>query len=247
MANGSSAGRPEHGSESSPPRGWPAVFVLALLAPQAEAMPDGLSGIVTLTSQYIYRGLAVSDGDPAAQLGLDYEHESGMFGGVWASSIDIASRFSERDTELDFYLGYHFAPEGPLALTATVIRYTYPGQTGPFDYDYDEALFSATLYDSLSLEIGFARELYGLGGNGRHWELRYDRPVESAWVLSAGLGRNDLKDYGGYRYLHWDLGASARYQRLTFDLRWYDNERPGAGIGGQSAGSALVLALSAAF
>lgn len=243
MANGSSAGR----TDRRPPRGWAAVVVLAWLASPAHAMPDGLSGIVTLTSQYIYRGLAVSGGDAAIQLGLDYEHDSGLFGGVWASSIDIASSFSERDTELDFYLGYHFAPEGPLALTATVMRYTFPGQTGPIDYDYGEALFAATLYDSLSLEIGYARELYGLDGTGRHWELRYDLPVESAWVISAGLGRNDLTDYGGSRYLHWDLGASARYQRLMVDLRWYDNERPGAAVGGQSAGSTLVLALSAAF
>lgn len=210
-------------------------------------MPEGLSGLVTLTSQYIHRGLAVSAGDPALQLGLDYEHGSGVFGGVWASTIDLESPFSKRDAELDFYLGYHFAPDGPLALTATAIRYTYPGQQGPIDYDYGEALLTATLHERLSLELGYAPDLYGRGGSGRHWELRYERPVDSAWVLSAGLGRNDLTDYGGSRYLHWDLGASARYARLTFDLRWHDGEQPGARIGGAHADSELVLSLSTAF
>ena len=47
-----------------------------------DANTSELSGIATLTSEYIYRGFAMSDGDPALQLALNYEHETGLFIGV---------------------------------------------------------------------------------------------------------------------------------------------------------------------
>jgi len=222
------------------------AIAVALYIAGIPAIASELSGRVTAVSEYIYRGQAVSDGNPALQLGLDYEHDSGLFGGLWASTIDVENAFSQRDKELDAYAGYHFSATRRLALAGTLIRYTYPGQRG-VDYNYTEALLTATLDGLHSVEFGFTSDLYGLGGTGRHWELRTERPLASAWVLSAGVGYNDLTDYGGERYLHWDAGASARIYRLTIDLRWFDNESTGVAIGGESAGSQIVVSLSAVF
>ena len=61
-------------------------------------------------------------------------------------------------------------------------------------------------------------------------------------MFGAGLGGNDLSDLNTAHYLHWDVGASARVSRLTFDLRWYDNEPANT----LSAGSQLVLSVSVA-
>lgn len=223
-----------------------ASWVLVVLSATGSGAAAELSGAVTATSEYIYRGLAVSDGDPALQFELDVEFDSGFFGGLWASTVDIESPFSRRDRELDLYLGYHFEPAERVGFTGTLIRYTYPGQRG-FDYDYSEALAAVTLDGRYSIEFGYSDDLYGRGGTGRHWELRADWPLASAWVLSAGLGHNDLTDYRGTRYLHGDIGASARLGRLLLDLRWYDNEPVGSRIGGASAGSRLVVSLSGVF
>ena len=223
-----------------------ASCVLALCWLSGTGAAAELSGAITATSEYIYRGLAVSDGDPALQFELDVEFGSGFFGGLWASTVDIESPFSRRDRELDVYLGYHFEPAERIGVTGTLLRYTYPGQRG-FDYDYTEGLVAVTLDGRYSLEFGYSDDLYGRGGTGRHWELRADRPLASAWVLSAGVGRNDLTDYGGERYLHGDVGASARLGRLLVDLRWHASEPAGSGIGGASAGSRLVVSLSGVF
>jgi uncharacterized protein (TIGR02001 family) len=205
------------------------------------------SGIATLTSQYIYRGQSYSDGNPAVQLGLDYEFESGVFVGLWGSTLDLQIASSQRDTELDYYLGYHYVPEGPVSLSATFLRYTYPGQTGPYSYDHNEYLLAATFKERYSIEFGFTDDLYGLDRTGRHWELRADHPVDTAWVLSAGLGQNDLTDIGVDRYLYWDIGASARFSWLTVDLRWFDNEDAYGLPDYLSAGSQWVASLSVAF
>ncbi len=223
------------------------VSLLGMQMYATTAVASEFSGVATLTSEYIYRGLKMSDGDPALQLGLDYEHDTGLFVGIWASTIDIRSAMGERDTELDYYGGFHYAAESPFTATITVLRYSYPGQTGMHSYDYNEVLVGATWRERYSIELGYTSNLYGLDRIARHWELRSEWPVANAWVIGAALGGNDMSDAGVSHYLHWDIGASARFSRLTFDLRWYDNEQPDGFAALSSADSQLVLSISAAF
>lgn len=206
-----------------------------------------LSGAVTLTSEYIYRGLQMTDGNPALQLGVDYEHDSGLFAGAWTSTADSSSPLGRRDVELDYYAGFHFAPDAPVSAILTLLRYTYPGQTTLRSYDYSELLASLIWREQYSLEYGYAHDLYGFDANARHWELGAEWPLRNAWVIGAALGRNDMSDGGVSPYLHWNLGASARFARLTVDLRWYDNEAVNGFAARYAAGSQFVLSVSAAF
>jgi uncharacterized protein (TIGR02001 family) len=222
-----------------------AWLALQLFAPSAKA--SDLSGAATLTSQYIYRALKMSDGNPALQLGLDCEHDTGLFAGIWASTVDLSTAIGQRDTELDYYAGFRFESDAPVSAVVTVLRYTYPGQTTIQSYDYTEVLFGASWHEHYSIEIGYTNNLYGFDRIGRHWELRSEWPVANTWVLGAALGGNDMSDAGVSQYLHWDVGASARFSRLTFDLRWYDNEPIDGFAAYLSANSQFVLSISAAF
>lgn len=231
-------------------RGYLCTLVLAavlLMNTSVFAAEPGIAVMATLASEYIYRGQAVSDGNPAVQLGIDYQHHSGWFGGVWASTIDIRTPFSYRDLEVDYYLGYRHEFAAPLALSATLMRFTYPGQEGAFDYDYDLLLMSAALLETYSLEFGYTDNIYGFGRIGRHWELRANWPVRNTWSIGTGLGRNDLDEIRTDAYAYWDLGVSARYSRVTMDLRWHDNEAPEGLLSQLSAGSRIVVSLTATF
>ena len=205
------------------------------------------SGSAALTSEYIFRGQAISDGNPAVQVGIDYAHDSGVFGGAWASTIDLESPSGQRDVQLNYYAGYHFASDSRVAASLTLMRYTYPGQTGPVDYDYTEALLAAYLDDRYSLEIGYADSVYGLDYRGRHIELRADWPLRNAWVVGGGIGFYDIAVVDSDGYLYWDAGITGRYSRFTMDLRWYDNETPDNFFSRWSAGSQLVATVSVAF
>jgi uncharacterized protein (TIGR02001 family) len=113
------------------------------VAPAAEESPHTLTGNVGLYSQYIFRGLNQTGGNPALQGGFDYSHSSGFYAGTWASNIswlkENASAFGppivEQGTygrggslEWDFYGGYKwgFAPDWTLDLGT--LYYWYPGK-----------------------------------------------------------------------------------------------------------------------
>jgi len=221
------------------------VAVLAV-APVADVAGE-VSGVATLTSEYIYHGQALSNNNPALQVRLDYENEAGFFAGAWVSTVDLPNPGGRRDTELDYYIGYHYESDSPISLAATLIRYTYPGQSGFIDYDYTQAVVTAALYERYSVELGYSPEIYGFDSSGRYWEFRGDWPLKSGWVIGAGLGQNDLSELGGNRYLYWDVGASARFSSVMVDLRWYDNERPGGFLQRLSADSRFVVSLSLPF
>lgn len=206
-----------------------------------------LSGAATLASEYIYRGQAVSNHEPAVSFGVDYAHDSGFFGGVWASTIELDSPFGSRDTELDYYVGYLFEPAGPLTLSLSVMRYTYPGHEGVLDYEYTEGALAATLFERYSLEFAYTDDIYGLGKPARHWALRGEWPAGSYWVASAGIGLADLSAINTDRYAYWDIGLSTRWRRVTADLRWHDNEDIEGIFSIWSAGSRLVASLSYGF
>jgi uncharacterized protein (TIGR02001 family) len=152
-----------------------------------------------------------------------------------------------REIELDYYFGYHYESKAQISATLSVLRYTYPGQTGSHSYDHNELLLTATWRERYSIEYGYTNDLFGLDSIGRHWELRSEWPVANAWVVSAALGRNDLSAIGVSKFLHWDVGASARISRLVLDLRWYDNETPDGFAAQVSAGSRFVVSISAGF
>lgn len=218
---------------------------IGVLVASPGASASELTGHATVTSQYIYRGLAFSDGHPAFQLGGHLDFESGFFVGAWTSSIDLEGPTSRRTMELDYYAGYSLTTDSPWSASITAVRYTYPMAEGAHSYDYNEVLLALSFSDRYSLEAGYTDNVYNLDAEARHWALRADWPLADTLVVGAGLGGHDLAGLGVAHYLHWDLGLSARLSRFTFDLRWYDNEEPDRlPFSGISAGSQLVLSLS---
>jgi uncharacterized protein (TIGR02001 family) len=95
------------------------------------AEPKGVSldydiGVV---SDYRYRGLTLSDKAPAVQGGVTASAASGLYGSVWASTIDeygVGADGKGATVELDYALGWAGSLAG-LDIDAAVTRYTYPG------------------------------------------------------------------------------------------------------------------------
>lgn len=109
-------------------------------AQQTPASPHSFSANIGLFSQYIFRGLKQTNGDPALQGGVDYSHASGFYLGTWASNISwlkenatqangntIGLYGSGGSLEWDFYGGYKWNLSDDLTLDLGTLYYWYPG------------------------------------------------------------------------------------------------------------------------
>ncbi|HED36580.1 MAG TPA: hypothetical protein ENJ08_20475 [Gammaproteobacteria bacterium] len=114
----------------------------------------GVSANLGIASQYYFRGVQQTTG-AAAQGGVDYNHDSGLYAGLWGSNVgghEVADPASTDDDplgiEVDYYLGYN----GVLQDFSYGIGYTLYTYTGDFDTEYSEVNFSAG-YSMFSLEF----------------------------------------------------------------------------------------------
>ena len=98
------------------------LSTFAALAAEEEEAP-AWSANVTLTSDYRFRGQSQADRGAAVQGGIDYTHPSGLFAGLWASSIDFNDA-QKSPAEVDFTGGYSFslAQRVTLQPLATIMR-----------------------------------------------------------------------------------------------------------------------------
>lgn len=195
-----------------------------------------LSGNVTLASDYRWRGISMTQNEPAVQGGLRVSHKSGAYAGIWASSSDVLNGAS---IEADFMLGYRYALNEKSSLTVQYIDINYPGATAPFDADFSEvslaynnnSLFKAN--DSITASIAYSNDYYYESGEMYRLDARYNFPIHANFgVLVAGgmtqledeqaflkVWGNDTKDH----YYDWKAGVNSNLFGVFSELYYADN------------------------
>jgi uncharacterized protein (TIGR02001 family) len=109
-----------------------------------------ISGNVALVTDYRFRGLSQSAGDPAIQGTININHSSGLYAGVWSSSIDF-SNFPSLDPvygnqEVDLYAGWTGAVASGVTADVGLLYYAYPsGHVGKAEFFEPYASLSGTL------------------------------------------------------------------------------------------------------
>jgi len=210
---------------------------------------------VGVVSDYRFRGLSLSDKQPALQGGLTMSHANGAYGYVWASTIEEYGAGDDGDgakAEADFVLGWAGSLSG-LDVDVSAQAYLYPGGS---DVNYVE--FPATVaktqgdwrwslgaaYAPSQRALGHEDNVYGWGGVA--WggesapvkvELRagYEDGAYAPggkWDWSAGVSREfgPLK-VGGPLGAELTLTANGReaveaIARQSFDIVLMDVQMP---------------------
>lgn len=232
-------------------------FAAPALAQDEAASPVTVSGSVTLVSDYRFRGVSLSGGDPAIQGGVTVTHDSGFYVGTWASSIDDGGSDFYGDVELDVFGGWSGNVAEGVGLDVGLLYYAYPANAAGFDAEYFEPY--ATITGSLgpvTAKVGanYAWEQDSLGGNDSLY-LRTDLATgipNTPFSLSAHLGYTDgvlapplLAGTADDTGFDWSLGASATvFGSLTLGVMYTGVEGPS--IDGFTD-DAVVFSLGASF
>lgn len=92
----------------------------------APASPHTFTANVNLVSEYRFRGIDQTWGQPALQGGADYAHADGWYAGVWGSNVS-GNSYAGGNLELDYYAGYNGKFTDDFGWTAGGYGYYYPG------------------------------------------------------------------------------------------------------------------------
>ena len=239
------------------------VVAMSSLAPiaQAEETPWGpFSGGVALTSDYRFRGVSQSDRDAAVQGWLQYDHASGLFANVWASSIDFNDQLSyDSSLEVDLTVGYTFKLGAETDATGKIVYYWYADADTPSgspEYDYWEFIASVSHNFgkfSASAEFAYSPDNFAESGDAMALTGGASVPLMDSFLFftggleaSAHVGHQWL-DGDADDYVYFDLGASATWEQITLDVRWVDTDRDTADCDGNSTicDGGIVVTVSA--
>lgn len=196
---------------------------------KAEADGPRLELTLTWASNYIFRGVSMSDKLPVFQGSLDFSTPL-LWGlsaniGIWRSMTRFESTDPAADPNADppapllqvkrergWYYGLSLELPLGFSWSSQIYNYSYPGF---FDLNFDERghTLSRTFEDlplSPTLEIGRAkfRSVFYPGSDGRYYEINLQAKLNDTWGLNFHIGRSRFADQslGGQDYVDRSIG-----------------------------------------
>lgn len=197
-----------------------------LLAAPGGVRAQGWGGSAGLVSDYVYRGLSLSAGDPAGQLDLHYRGQDGWYAGLWASSVRRLDFYST-SAEFDPYLGWQWRPAERWSAAISAVHHDYPWDNPGRHYDYEEFSGSLGYADRAFLTVSFspdtaveARYRFVSGRAALAYDLALRQPLPRALTLEAGIGYRDLRWAVGSGYVYGNAGLGWDWRAWHLDLSY---------------------------
>lgn len=218
------------------------LLVSAVGAAGPAGAQQAISFNVGASSDYVWRGISLTDENPQLFAGVDAEIGSMGYAGLWASNIEYAGG---NGAEIDLYAGVR-PRVGPVLLDLGVTYYAYAGLPDEVDRDFLEVKAAGYMPLGpalLGASLAWSDDYFGYGGASTYYELNGSVPIAPKVTLSGAVGRQEVRRAADYNT--WNLGASyALNDVVGFDLRYHDTSEHDLG---KLYDSRLVLGVKAAF
>jgi uncharacterized protein (TIGR02001 family) len=203
--------------------GLASVVPTPVHAQQTNLLPGTFSGNVALVSDYIVRGISLSNQSPAIQGGFDWDSGVGVYTGIWGSSVEFGN---DASAEIDFLAGYRGAIDA-MHYELGFAYYWYPetivaGQTfwdvhADVGYDFG--------FSDVTLGIAYTTDDYGPLNNDRtiYYKGKIALPVAEMMTISGSVGYSVTA--GSTNYSDWNAGATFRvFDWFNLDARYFDSD-----------------------
>jgi uncharacterized protein (TIGR02001 family) len=191
-----------------------------------------LSANLSLVSDYRFRGISLSDEDPAIQGGIDASL-GGFYVGTWASSIE---QVGNAETEIDLYGGYGGDITDGLSYDVGFLYYTYPEGNGSNYYEVYGSLSGSVQLFNWTVGTAYAPDQNHLdfsqdGGSDDNLYVYGDGHVnipDSPFYVGAHVGWED----GAFadNKIDWSGKLGVTYQMWDISVSYVDSDAGDAGV-----------------
>jgi uncharacterized protein (TIGR02001 family) len=194
------------------------VAAVAALAAGGLAHAD-VSTTITAVSNYDFRGITQTAGDPALSVSLDWSNAAGVYLGAWSSNIDFGPG-SFGDIEVDLYGGYRFSAHD-VSYDVGIVDYTF--HPGGDNFDFAEA-YAAVTYKNFGGKLWYAWDFDNAGDSAEYLEANYTVPLPKDYglTLHAGYSFGDYWKNLDSEYVDYAVGVSKTVGHFALALKWID-------------------------
>ena len=194
---------------------------------------DGLSGNVSLTSDYRYRGISQTQNSRAIQGGFDYSLK-GFYVGNWNSSVSSDLYKNGAGIESDVFGGYKL--EVVKGVTVDVGSYNYFYQRAVTDankkYDTNE-LFAGLTAGPIGVKYNRTISNYfGIANSvgSQYYQAEANVPVYAGLVANGHVGRTKVNGNDTFNYTDYKVGATYGFKGYDIGAHYYTNKSFGSGV-----------------
>lgn len=221
--------------------------ILALTSGGAAAAQPAFGDIdvsanVGIVSDYRFRGISLSDRDPALQGGIDLSDSAGWFVGTWASTI---AEYGGADVELDLYGGYANSVAG-LDYALTAYFYLYPGGEEDVNYVELQGTLGRSFGDAdVSVELSYVPTQKNIGGDNVYVGASFKTPIAGtplSFLLRSGYEDGFYEDK-----LDAEAGLSWTIEPVTLGVSYVASNYSGEDEAGRNAADGIYLSVLAEF
>ena len=213
--------------------GYPEAAVI-----ESAPSPIDVAFGVKFTTDYVFRGVTNSKGDPAVQGYAELQAFDWVYAGIWSSSVNGFA--TDPAAEVDLYGGIRHTWD---ALTIDVggLYYYYPGEEAPgplkqIDYweIYAKPSYAFGNFGSITGNVYWTSDFVNTGSDALYLSaigkvnIPLDVVPDTAFYVSGEIGKQWIDRSRGFAlaedYLTWNLGVGATYKAATVEFRYSDSD-----------------------
>lgn len=204
-----------------------ALMLSSVVASAAEEKSDGyeVSGYLTGTNNFMYRGVSLSRNGPAVQGEVKLTLDSGFYTSLWGTNTSLEEIFENKGPGLEgnFRAGYANKINDDLSFDVGYLRTFYPGGRSSDGKQLDFNDFYATLfYKNFSAGVSYSDDFFGETGKAVYTFAEYKAPILNKLTFRALVGntRNSNNEFlelfidpsapnaGASNWTHYIIGLS---------------------------------------
>jgi len=227
------------------------TLLLIACAGCATAQADSVrvfTGSIGGTSDFVFRGLSLTRGKPAAQASLDVEFPKELYVGAFVATADPNPGPSP-PLEMDVWAGRYWSLSESFSADLRLSQYTYPDDPRRVSYNRTELTGTVGYRNQLFLAAIYSPNTKGVGSTagyeeGNAWavEVSARKALNERFAVSGGIGHYGLNEIYHDSYNYWNATVTASLAPFELQLAYLGvDHNAGDHFDGKSVGDRVAL------